>query len=179
MSERAVVTAGTGGIGLETAKGLAEHGFAVTVVGRDSERGASAVERIAAVATGAAPQFVPADLASLDQLRADGPGRIVNVTSGAIKVAKRSFDAVEPPGGYYGFHWYGRAKLANLAYTLHLAERLRGTGVTVFAADPGSAGETIFGEVMVPLVMSVAAPPGSAAKTVTPVPRRRSARCRV
>jgi len=195
MSERAVVTAGTGGIGLETAKGLAEHGFAVTVVGRDSERGASAVERIAAVATGAAPQFVPADLASLDQvralaarlaaegplsvlvnnvgamfgqrqqtvdgieasfavnhlspylltellldqLRADGPGRIVNVTSGAIKVAKRSFDAVEPPGGYYGFHWYGRAKLANLAYTLHLAERLRGTGVTVFAADPGGA----------------------------------------
>jgi NAD(P)-dependent dehydrogenase (short-subunit alcohol dehydrogenase family) len=139
MSERAVVTAGTGGIGLETAKGLAEHGFAVTVVGRDSERSASAVERIAAVATGAAPQFVPADLASLDQLRADGPGRIVNVTSGAIKVAKRSFDAVEPPGGYYGFHWYGRAKLANLAYTLHLAERLRGTGVTVFAADPGGA----------------------------------------
>ncbi len=38
MSERAVVTAGTGGIGLETAKGLARHGFAVTVVGRNAER---------------------------------------------------------------------------------------------------------------------------------------------
>ena len=195
MSHRAVVTAGTGGIGLETAKGLAEHGFAVTVVGRNAERGASAVERIAAVATRAAPRFVAADLASLDQvrglaahlaaegplsvlvnnvgamfadrqqtvdgieasfavnhlspylltellldrLRADGPSRIVNVTSGAIRVAKRSFDAVEPPGGYYGFHWYGRAKLANLAYTLHLAERLHGTGTTVFAADPGGA----------------------------------------
>ncbi|MDH6117239.1 SDR family NAD(P)-dependent oxidoreductase [Kitasatospora sp. GAS204B] len=195
MSQRAVVTAGTGGIGLETAKALAEQGFAVTVVGRNAERGTSAVERIAAVATGAAPRFVAADLASLDQVRAlaahlaaegplkvlvnnvgamfarrqqtldgieasfavnhlspylltellldqlqaDTPSRIVNVTSGAIKVAKRTFDAVEPPGGYYGFHWYGRAKLANLAYTLHLAERLHGTGITVFAADPGGA----------------------------------------
>ncbi|MGY1994955.1 SDR family NAD(P)-dependent oxidoreductase [Streptomyces rochei] len=192
MSERAVVTAGTGGIGLETAKGLARQGYAVTVVGRNAERGTSAIKEIAAVATGAAPQFVTADLASLDQVRAlaahlaaegplkvlvnnvgamftqrrqtiDGiessfavnhlspylltellldrlqaaaPSRIVNVTSAAVKAARRTFDAVEPPGGYYGFHWYGRA---NLAYTLHLAERLRGTGVTVFAADPGGA----------------------------------------
>ncbi|MCF3131148.1 SDR family NAD(P)-dependent oxidoreductase [Streptomyces olivochromogenes] len=190
-----MVTAGTGGIGLETARGLAAHGLAVTVVGRDPERGARAVERIAEVATGADPRFVAADLASLDDVRAlaarlategplkvlvnnvgamfaerqrtvDGieasfavnhlspylltellldqlksgePSRIVNVSSGAIKVAKRTFDAVEPPGGYYGFHWYGRAKLANLAYTLDLAERLRGTGITVFAADPGGA----------------------------------------
>jgi len=63
----------------------------------------------------------------------------VNVTSGAVAVAKRVFDEVEPPGGYYGFHWYGRAKLANLAYTLDLAKRLQGTGVSVFAADPGGA----------------------------------------
>ncbi|MBI0384185.1 SDR family NAD(P)-dependent oxidoreductase, partial [Streptomyces albiflaviniger] len=166
-----------------------------TVVGRDAERGARAVERIAAVATGGEPQFVAADLASLadvralaarlaaegplkvlvnnvgamfadrqrtvdgieatfavnhlspylltelllDQLTAGAPSRIVNVSSGAVRVAKRTFDAVEPPGGYYGFHWYGRAKLANLAYTLDLAERLRGSGVTVFAADPGGA----------------------------------------
>lgn len=195
MSRRAVVTAGTGGIGLETAKGLAERGFAVTVVGRNAERGASAVKEVAAVATGAAPRFVAADLASLDQvrelaarlaaegplrvlvnnvgamfarrqrtvdgieasfavnhlspylltellldqLRAGGPSRIVNVTTGAVKAAKRTFDAVEPPGGYYGFHWYGRAKLAHLLYTVHLAERLRGTGITAFAADPGGA----------------------------------------
>ncbi|MFD8095511.1 SDR family NAD(P)-dependent oxidoreductase [Streptomyces malaysiensis] len=195
MGQRAVVTAGTGGIGLETAMGLAASGLAVTVVGRDAERGARAVERIAAVAAGGEPRFVAADLASLgavrtlaarlaaegplkvlvnnvgamfadrqrtvdgieatfavnhvspylltelllDQLRADGPSRIVNVSSGAIRAAKRSFDAVEPPGGYYAFHWYGRAKLANLVYTLDLAERLRGSGVTVFAADPGGA----------------------------------------
>ncbi|WP_432152180.1 SDR family NAD(P)-dependent oxidoreductase [Streptomyces sp. bgisy029] len=195
MNRRAVVTAGTGGIGLETAKGLAQRGFAVTVVGRNAERGAKAVQEIAAVATGGAPRFVAADLASLghvrelavqladdgplgvlvnnvgamfadrqrtvdgieasfavnhlspylltelllDRLRADAPSRIVNVSSAAIKSAKRTFDAVEPPGGYYGFHWYGRAKLANLAYTVHLAERLQGSGVAVFAADPGGA----------------------------------------
>ncbi|WP_344748950.1 SDR family NAD(P)-dependent oxidoreductase [Streptosporangium vulgare] len=182
-------------MGLETAMGLAASGHAVTVVGRNAERGARAVERIDAVATGPKARFVAADLASLDAvralaahlaeegplnvlvnnvgamfadrqqtvdgieasfavnhlspyllteslletLRAGGPSRIVNVTSGSIRGAKRSFDAVEPPGGYYGFHWYGRAKLANLAYTLDLAERLRGTGISVFAADPGGA----------------------------------------
>ncbi len=195
MSGRAVVTAGTGGIGLETAIGLAALGYAVTVVGRNPERGARAVERIDAVATGPGARFVQTDLASLDavralaarlaeegplqvlvnnvgamftdrqrtvdgieasfavnhlspylltellldQLRAGAPSRIVNVTSGAIRSAKRTFEAVEPPGGYYGFHWYGRAKLANLAYTLDLAERLRDSGIAVFAADPGGA----------------------------------------
>ncbi|MER8187907.1 SDR family NAD(P)-dependent oxidoreductase [Kitasatospora sp. NPDC094015] len=195
MDQRAVVTAGTGGIGLETAVGLAAAGFGVTVVGRDAGRGVRALERIGSVATGAEPRFVQADLASLGQVRslaarlaadgplkvlvnnvgamypelwrtvdgieatfavnhlspylltellldgltAAGPSRIVNVSSGAVQLAKRDFRAVEPSGGYYGFHWYGRAKLANLAYTLDLAERLRGTGVSVFAADPGGA----------------------------------------
>ncbi len=188
--KRAVVTAGTGGIGLETAIGLAATGHHVTVVGRNPERGRAAAERIGTAT------FVQADLSSLAEVRAlavrlaeDGPldvlvnnvgamfaertetaegieatfavnhlspyvltellldslkgGRIVNVTSGAVVFAKRVFDEVTPPGGYYGFLWYGRAKLANLAYTLHLAERLRGTGISVFAADPGGAATTM------------------------------------
>ncbi|WP_042372841.1 SDR family NAD(P)-dependent oxidoreductase [Streptacidiphilus neutrinimicus] len=199
MKKTAVVTAGTGGIGLETALGLAAAGFAVTVVGRDAGRGAEAVARIQATNPARPGRFLSADLASLDQVRAlaetiaadhaasgdpltvlvnnvgamfarrqdlggveasfvvnhlspylltelllpaltaGAPSRIVNVTSGAVAVAKPVFDAVEPPGGYYGFHWYGRAKLANLAYTLDLAARLDGTGVSVFAADPGGA----------------------------------------
>jgi NAD(P)-dependent dehydrogenase (short-subunit alcohol dehydrogenase family) len=72
-------------------------------------------------------------------LQAGVLSRVVNVTTGAVSLAKKVFDAVEPPGGYYGFHWYGRAKLANLAHTLDLAARLRGSGVSVFAADPGGA----------------------------------------
>ncbi|WP_282204188.1 SDR family NAD(P)-dependent oxidoreductase [Kitasatospora fiedleri] len=199
MGKTAVVTAGTGGIGLETALGLAAAGFAVTVVGRNAGRGAGAVERINAERPTRPARFLAADLVSLDQVRAladtiaaeraasgepltvlvnnvgamfarrqriDGveasfvvnhlspylltelllptltagaPSRVVNVTSAAVGVARRAFDAVEPPGGYYGFHWYGRAKLANLAYTLDLAKRLAGSGVSVFAADPGGA----------------------------------------
>ncbi|WP_439658044.1 SDR family NAD(P)-dependent oxidoreductase [Lentzea sp. HUAS TT2] len=187
MARRAVVTAGTGGIGLETALGLAEAGFAVTVVGRNAERGERAVERINARG-GETARFLQADLASLNEVRAlaariaaDGEldvlvnnvgamfpdhaeldgveasfvvnhlspylltelllpvltGRVVNVTSGSVRTAKKVFDDVEPSGGYYGFHWYGRAKLANLAYTLDLARRQ--TKVAVLAADPGGA----------------------------------------
>ncbi|KOU28477.1 SDR family NAD(P)-dependent oxidoreductase [Streptomyces sp. WM6368] len=199
MKKTAVVTAGTAGIGLETALGLAAGGFAVTVVGRTAQRGGRAVERINATGPAHPARFLRADLASLGEVRAlaeriasehaasgepltalvnnvgamfadrrevggveasflvnhlspylltelllptltaGAPSRIVNVTSGAVGLAKRVFDAVEPPGGYYGFHWYGRAKLANLAYTLDLAARLDGTGVSVFAADPGGA----------------------------------------
>ncbi|MEU2631509.1 SDR family NAD(P)-dependent oxidoreductase [Kitasatospora sp. NPDC007106] len=199
MRKTAVVTAGTAGIGLETAVGLATAGYAVTVVGRNPDRGARAVERINAANPARPGRFLAADLGSLDEVRvladriasdhaasgdpltvlvnnvgamfprrmaldgieasfvvnhlspylltelllptltAGAPSRIVNVTSGAVGLAKRTFDAVEPPGGYYGFHWYGRAKLANLAYTLDLAARLDGTGVSVFAADPGGA----------------------------------------
>ncbi|GHB61523.1 hypothetical protein GCM10010347_34630 [Streptomyces cirratus] len=199
MKRTAVVTAGTAGIGLETALGLAAAGFAVTVVGRNAERGARAVSRINGAVPAHPARFLPTDLGSLDEVRSladriashhaatgepltvlvnnvgamfadrrelDGveasfvvnhlspylltelllptltsgaPSRIVNVTSGAVGLGKRVFDSVEPPGGYYGFHWYGRAKLANLAYALDLAGRLDGTGVSVFAADPGGA----------------------------------------
>lgn len=187
MARKAVVTAGTGGIGLQTALGLADKGFAVTVVGRNAERGDRAVETINARG-GEPARFLQADLASLGQVRLLGERiadegalavlvnnvgamfperteldgveasfvvnhlspylltelllpvlteRVVNVTSGAVMAAKKNFDTVEPPGGYYGFHWYGRAKLANLAYTLDLAQRT--TGIGVFAADPGGA----------------------------------------
>ncbi|MFK0044230.1 SDR family NAD(P)-dependent oxidoreductase [Streptomyces sp. NPDC090741] len=199
MKKTAVVTAGTAGIGLETALGLAAAGYAVTVVGRNPDRGARAVERINATNPAHPARFLAADLAALGEVRAladriasehavsgepltvlvnnvgamfadrqdlggveasfvvnhlspylltelllptltaAAPSRVVNVTSAAVGTAKRVFDSVEPPGGYYGFHWYGRAKLANLAYTLDLAARLDGTGVSVFAADPGGA----------------------------------------
>ncbi|MBA9047782.1 MULTISPECIES: SDR family NAD(P)-dependent oxidoreductase [Streptomyces] len=231
MSETAVVTGGTGGIGLETALGLAAAGFAVTVVGRDHVRGAGAVERINAVNPARPARFLGADLSSLDQvrslaariaddhaasgeplallvnnigamfaerrildgveasfvvnhlspylltelllptLRAGAPSRIVNVTSGAVGVAKRDFGAVEPPGGYYGFHHYGRAKLAHLAYTLDLAARLDGTGVSVFAADPGGAATDMTdGTLTDPRIVS------PALRLLWPLVRRRFAR---
>ncbi|SER03804.1 NAD(P)-dependent dehydrogenase, short-chain alcohol dehydrogenase family [Lentzea xinjiangensis] len=189
MTPTAVITAATGGIGLETALGLTDAGFAVTVIGRNAHRGATAVDRINARG-GQPAHFLQTDLSSLDEVRSlarhlttrghldvlvnnvgamfpdrtdiNGveatflvnhlspylltelllpviTGRIVAVTSAATMAAKKVFDTVEPPGGYYGFHWYGRAKLAHLAYTLDLARRLTATGITVLAADPGGA----------------------------------------
>ncbi|MFK0200515.1 SDR family NAD(P)-dependent oxidoreductase [Streptomyces lavendulae] len=231
MKRTAVVTAGTAGIGLETALGLAAAGFSVTVVGRDADRGARAVDRINATGPARPARFLSADLASLDEVRtlagriaadhaasgepltvlvnnigamfperrdlggveasfvvnhlspylltelllptltAGAPSRIVNVTSGAVGVAKRVFGAVEPPGGYYGFHWYGRAKLANLTYTLDLAARLDGTGVSVFAADPGGAATDMTdGTLADPKIVS------PALRLLWPLVRRRFAR---
>ncbi|MFC9428858.1 SDR family NAD(P)-dependent oxidoreductase [Streptomyces sp. NPDC056987] len=199
MNRRALVTAGTGGIGLETAVGLAAAGYAVTVVGRDAGRGGSAVERINAAGTGTEARFVTADLSSLAEvrslaervtaggalsvlvnnagamfddrrltpegieasfalnhlspylltelllpaLRAGAPSRVVNVTSGSVRIPTGRIDTAERKGSYYGLHAYGRAKLANLAYTLDLARRLKGDGVSVFAADPGGAVTTM------------------------------------
>ncbi|MFB7950386.1 SDR family NAD(P)-dependent oxidoreductase [Kitasatospora phosalacinea] len=60
----ALVTGGTGGIGLSTAVGLARRGAEVTVTGRDPERGREAVRRIAEAA-GSAPGAVRLRIADL------------------------------------------------------------------------------------------------------------------
>jgi len=192
MGHRAVVTAGTRGIGAEVALELSRRGYAVTVVGRDPGHGERAVARMPGA------RFVRADLSVLAQVRALGdriaaegplqllvnnvggmwpklwrtadgieasfalnhlapavlteallgalqagrPSRIVDVTSSSITAALAlgtpAYDEVEPDH-YYGMTASGRAKLAHLASTLELAGRLRGTGVSVFAADPGAA----------------------------------------
>ncbi|MGW0707593.1 SDR family NAD(P)-dependent oxidoreductase [Streptomyces sp. NPDC002643] len=75
----------------------------------------------------------------LDALTAAAPSRIVNVTSAAIASAQPVFDDMEPPGPHYGMAATGRAKLAHLVHTMDLAERLKPSGVAVFAADPGAA----------------------------------------
>ncbi|MFD2417889.1 SDR family NAD(P)-dependent oxidoreductase [Amycolatopsis pigmentata] len=192
MAPKAVVTAGTRGIGVEVAAELSRRGYAVTVVGRNQEHGDEAVRRIGNA------RFRQADLSSLaevralgaklaaegplqvlvnnvggmwskrwqtadgieasfavnhlspttlteallDALRAGRPSRIVDVTSSSITTALLdglpAYDDIEPDE-YYGMAVSGRAKLAHLAYNQELAERLRGSGVSVFAADPGTA----------------------------------------
>lgn len=192
----ALVTGGTGGIGRETALGLAKLGATVVVVGRDRERGETAVEAIRCQSGNARVELITADLSSLHQvrwvaerfgamhprldilvnnaaglfaertetvdgfeatlalthlspallthlllprLRASVPARIVNVGSGLHRWARMRWDDLQSAGGYRGLEAYGRAKLLNLMWTYELARRLRGTGITVVAADPGSA----------------------------------------
>ncbi|MDQ0378767.1 SDR family NAD(P)-dependent oxidoreductase [Amycolatopsis thermophila] len=189
MTRKAIVTAGTRGLGFEVAAELSRRDHAVTIIGRDVERGKEAAQEIGA-------RFVQADLSVLGEVRAlgarlaeEGPwhllvnnvggmwstrwetadgieasfavnhlsplvltealldslvagSRIVDVTSSSIQAALMLgtpvYDDVDP-GEYYGMAASGRAKLAHLAYNRDLASRLRGSGVSVFAADPGAA----------------------------------------
>ncbi|MEV4800043.1 SDR family NAD(P)-dependent oxidoreductase [Nonomuraea sp. NPDC049421] len=100
---KAVVTAATGGIGLETATALAASGFDVTVVGRDAGRGAAAVARLDEVAGRAAGRFLAADLSSLEAARAlagrladEGPLQLlVNNVGGMWSRRRESADGIE------------------------------------------------------------------------------------
>ena len=69
-----------------------------------------------------------------------GPSaRVVNLTSGVVYHYQPDLDDLQTEGNYHPLTSYGLAKLLNLAWTLELAERLEGTGISVLAVDPGVA----------------------------------------
>ena len=72
----------------------------------------------------------------LDTLKASAPARIINVSSGAHTSGKIEFDNLQGERTY-GFETYPNAKLATILYTVELAHRLEGTGITVNALHPG------------------------------------------
>ena len=63
----ALITGGTSGIGLATAKKLAQLGMHVLVVGRNAERGKKAVEEIRAA--GGKADFISSDLRDANSAR--------------------------------------------------------------------------------------------------------------
>lgn len=74
----------------------------------------------------------------LDRLKESAPARIVVLSSDAHRMARGlDFDDLQSRRGYRGIMVYARSKLANALFVLELAERLRGTGVTVNAVHPG------------------------------------------
>lgn len=64
-----VVTGGTGGIGLATARGLAARGAQIIIVGRDENRGKDAASRIQKDTGNKMVTFVQADLSSQAEIR--------------------------------------------------------------------------------------------------------------
>jgi NAD(P)-dependent dehydrogenase (short-subunit alcohol dehydrogenase family) len=81
-----------------------------------------------------APYLLTERLTSL--LKASTPARIVNVAS--VGQAPLDFDNIMLKRGYSGVTAYRQSKLAMIAWTFDLAERLAGTGVTVNALHPAS-----------------------------------------
>jgi NAD(P)-dependent dehydrogenase (short-subunit alcohol dehydrogenase family) len=65
------------------------------------------------------------------------PARVVNVSSGMHQRGRMKWDDIELTRGYDGAAAYAQSKLANVLFTVELAERLSGTGVTVNALHPG------------------------------------------
>lgn len=75
----------------------------------------------------------------LDRLKASAPARIITTSSDAHRGAHMRFDDLnaERAWGGMGFNRYGETKLANILFTVELARRLEGTGVTANAFHPG------------------------------------------
>ncbi|XP_048339951.1 retinol dehydrogenase 12 [Sphaerodactylus townsendi] len=74
----------------------------------------------------------------LERLKQSSPARIVNVSSLAHRIGKISFHDLQSEKSYNWGQAYCQSKLANIHFTMELARRLQGTGVTVNAVHPGS-----------------------------------------
>ncbi len=68
-----------------------------------------------------------------------GNARVVNVSSEAHAMVKgMGFEDMHAEQSYRTFREYGRSKLANVLFTRSLAQRLKGTNITVNALHPGA-----------------------------------------
>lgn len=108
----------------------------------------------------------------LDMIIASAPARIINVSSGAHKAGRIYFDDVNLTKNFSMFRAYGQSKLANILFTIELAERLQGTGVSVNSLHPGFVGtgigvnrETGFGRLISKMLTFISLPPEQGAET--------------
>lgn len=76
----------------------------------------------------------------LPLLKKSAPTRIVNVASGAQTPIDFNDPQIEK--NYSGWRAYGQSKLAQIMFTKALAERLAGTGVTIYSLHPATYMDT-------------------------------------
>uniref|UniRef100_A0AAY4ACA6 Uncharacterized protein n=1 Tax=Denticeps clupeoides TaxID=299321 RepID=A0AAY4ACA6_9TELE len=73
----------------------------------------------------------------LDLMKRSAPARIINISSMAHRWGTIRLDDINSERHYHSRRAYGQSKLANILSTRSLANRLKGTGVTVYAVHPG------------------------------------------
>ncbi|XP_068609563.1 retinol dehydrogenase 14b isoform X2 [Brachionichthys hirsutus] len=88
----------------------------------------------------------------LDLLKTAAPSRIVVVSSKLYKYGRINFDDLNSENNYDKAFCYGQSKLANLLFTLELARRLEGTGVSVNALTPGIVRTRLGRHVKIPVL---------------------------
>ncbi|MBP3952488.1 SDR family oxidoreductase [Bacillus sp. YZJH907-2] len=108
----------------------------------------------------------------LDKLKESAPSRIINVSSGAYKFGKISFNDLQSTKGYRTFKAYGQSKLANILFTYELARRLEGSEVTANTLHPGAVStnlgidrQTGFGKTIVKMLKPFFQTPAEGAST--------------
>ncbi|XP_061843232.2 retinol dehydrogenase 14b [Nerophis lumbriciformis] len=88
----------------------------------------------------------------LDLLKRSAPSRIVVVSSKLYKHGRVNFEDLNSERDYDKAFCYSQSKLANLLFTLELAQQLEGTGVTVNALTPGIVRTGLGRHVHIPLL---------------------------
>jgi NAD(P)-dependent dehydrogenase (short-subunit alcohol dehydrogenase family) len=212
-----VITGGTSGIGLHTARLLAAGGAHVTVIGANPTKGASARAAIteAAGESGGTATFIAADLSSMREvhdlaatlrarldrldvlvnnagvvsqqrqvttdgyertfavnylapfaltvdllplLRASAPARVIALTAAVEPIGRLPFGDLQRARHYGGLRAYAQSKKALALFTVELARRLDGEGVTANIVDPFLVRTDLTSNRDVPLLFKVARP---------------------
>jgi NAD(P)-dependent dehydrogenase (short-subunit alcohol dehydrogenase family) len=149
----ALITGGTSGIGLATAKKLAQLGHHVLVVGRNADRGNKAVDEIRA--EGGKADFIPSDLRGAESAR--------ELAGKAIELGNGHVDILINNAGIYPFgpthemteEQFDRVFSTNVKAPYFLVAELaplmakRGKGaivnVSTMVADYGAPGTSLYG----------------------------------
>tara|TARA_R110002124_G_scaffold114535_11_gene269260 strand:- start:10689 stop:11642 length:954 start_codon:yes stop_codon:yes gene_type:complete len=119
---RTIVVTGTGGLGFEDARALAEAGGDVIIAGRNPAKGAEAVARIKQAVPGAVVTFEPLDLGNLTSIAAFG--RRLGASRERVDVLINNAGVMTPPERKTtadGFELqFGTNYLGHFALTAHL-----------------------------------------------------------